>query len=490
MPSTSIESAAVDGRARTPRFIQRQLANLHKAITTNAKIIQDAIVADTGAKLREAQLEIHLSISVVKELYDNFSVEEALSQEYRVARGQDWCDRNDAVGTIYLRPQSQNLVYSIVSPLANAIAAGNCVVIESNKPHQALSSKIAEIILQHLDRDTIAFVENLPEPPSKGVLLIDQTGEIPKINASSVHTPGSSARVVALVDRSSDIVSAASSIVQARTAFGGNSVYAPDIVLVNEFAMKEFVQAAKIALSISIEETKGQDITASQATCKIAGIGLTEKELRGSGANVVMRGDLGTIAIVEDRGSSLLQRKIYGACLILHSVRSLDDGIDLANLQYGTVAPRNKTLLACYHFGAPEAAKYTTQFIDSYASFVNHAPIELTVGPAAPIGFHPSATHRYRPAMFSVPKADCIAGDSASRSLASIFRAEAKAWSDVYEKQITSSLAPTRQKAGKVVGFFDQGLITGFVVFWVPVIASAVVGSGYGIRAGIRMTRS
>jgi len=39
---------------------------------------------------------------------------------------------------------------------------------------------------------------------------------------------------------------------------------------------------------------------------------------------------------------------------------------------------RNKTLLACYHFGAPEAAKYTTQFIDSYASFVNHAPIELT----------------------------------------------------------------------------------------------------------------
>lgn len=178
---------------------------------------------------------------------------------------------------------------------------GNADHSQSNKPHQALSSKIAEIILQHLDRDTIAFVEDLPEPPSKGVLLIDQTGEILKMNASSIHTPGSSARVVALVDRSSDIVSAASSIVQARTAFGGNSVYAPDIVLVNEFAMKEFVQAAKIALSISIEETKGQDITASQATCKIAGIGLTEKELRGSGANVVMRGDLGTIAIVEDR---------------------------------------------------------------------------------------------------------------------------------------------------------------------------------------------
>lgn len=178
---------------------------------------------------------------------------------------------------------------------------GNADHSQSNKPHQALSSRIAEIILQHLDRDIIAFVEKLPEPPSKGVLLIDQTGEIPKKQASSIHTPSSSARVVALVDRSSDVVSAASSIVQARTAFGGNSVYAPDIVLVNEFAMKEFVQAAKIALSEFIEETKGQDITASPTSFKIAGFGLSEKELGDSGAYVVMRGDLGTIAIVEDR---------------------------------------------------------------------------------------------------------------------------------------------------------------------------------------------
>lgn len=133
MPSTTIESAAVDGRARTPRFIQRQLANLHKAITTNAKIIQDAIIADTNIRSREAQLEIHLTVRVVKDLYDNFSVEEALSKEYRIAKGEDLRDRNDAFGIIYLRPQSHNLVYSIISPLANAIAAGNCVVIEVKK---------------------------------------------------------------------------------------------------------------------------------------------------------------------------------------------------------------------------------------------------------------------------------------------------------------------------------------------------------------------
>lgn len=130
MPSTSIESAATDGRARAPRYIQRQLANLHKAITTNAKQIQDVIVVDTNVRSQEAQLEIYLAVSTVKDLYDSFSVEEALSKEYQVARGEDWRDRNDAVGVVYLRPQSHTLLYSIVSPLANAIAAGNCVVIE------------------------------------------------------------------------------------------------------------------------------------------------------------------------------------------------------------------------------------------------------------------------------------------------------------------------------------------------------------------------
>jgi hypothetical protein len=130
MPSTTIESAAVDGRARTPRFIQRQLANLHEAITANAKTIQDAIIADTNIRSREAQLEIHLTIRVVEDLYDNFSVQKALSKEYRIARGEDSRDRTDAFGIIYLRPQSHNLVYSIITPLANAIAAGNCVVIE------------------------------------------------------------------------------------------------------------------------------------------------------------------------------------------------------------------------------------------------------------------------------------------------------------------------------------------------------------------------
>jgi len=42
-----------------------------------------------------------------------------------------------------------------------------------------------------------------------------------------------------------------------------------------------------------------------------------------------------------------------------------------------TKSSRGQPLLASFHFGALPVAKYTTQFMDSYASFVNHIPLEL-----------------------------------------------------------------------------------------------------------------
>lgn len=78
-------------------------------------------------------------------------------------------------------------------------------------------------------------------------------------------TPGSNQLVsatrfltVAVVDRTSDIDRAARALVHARFAFKGRSPYAPDLVLVNEFVRKDFMQAAA-GYSISIGE--GMDTT-------------------------------------------------------------------------------------------------------------------------------------------------------------------------------------------------------------------------------------
>lgn len=105
----------------------------------NAQQIQHAILADTSLEIHEAQLEIYLAVSIVEDLYDAFSFEKALSEEYRIARGEDWHNRKDGVGIVYLRPHGHTLLYSIVSSMANAIAAGNCVVVEVRKPDLCLS---------------------------------------------------------------------------------------------------------------------------------------------------------------------------------------------------------------------------------------------------------------------------------------------------------------------------------------------------------------
>jgi acyl-CoA reductase-like NAD-dependent aldehyde dehydrogenase len=54
----------------------------------------------------------------------------------------------------------------------------------------------------------------------------------------------SKSRVVAVVDRTADFSQAAKHLIRARFSFKGESPYAPDVVLVNEFCMKDFCNAA------------------------------------------------------------------------------------------------------------------------------------------------------------------------------------------------------------------------------------------------------
>jgi acyl-CoA reductase-like NAD-dependent aldehyde dehydrogenase len=54
----------------------------------------------------------------------------------------------------------------------------------------------------------------------------------------------SSARTVAVVDRTADLLKAAEALVTARFTFSGNSPYAPDVVFVNEFVKEPFLVAA------------------------------------------------------------------------------------------------------------------------------------------------------------------------------------------------------------------------------------------------------
>jgi acyl-CoA reductase-like NAD-dependent aldehyde dehydrogenase len=131
-----IHSAVIDGRAQNPRYIQKQLSQLYKALQKARPVIHDAICQDSGYSSAEADTEIYLAINAVKQQYEAINFRKFIDQEYSIARGKDNPHKRVPIGCVYIIPSNHSLLYSIISPVCAAIAAGNCVVIEVR--HRAL----------------------------------------------------------------------------------------------------------------------------------------------------------------------------------------------------------------------------------------------------------------------------------------------------------------------------------------------------------------
>ena len=131
--STSIarlQASNIDGRARTPRYIQNQLRALHSSLLKNASEIRQAIAASSQYTPAEVSIEYYLAVSVVKDQYASTNFDQMLEEEYRIANGKDAANRRVAAGIVYIVPSNHTLFYSVIAPLSVAVAAGNCVVIE------------------------------------------------------------------------------------------------------------------------------------------------------------------------------------------------------------------------------------------------------------------------------------------------------------------------------------------------------------------------
>ena len=84
-PLQRINAAIIDGRCRTPRYIQKQLKTLHSALVQESSNLHQAIVKDTGCSSAEAWLEIHMTVQAVRELYEAIDFKDCLQKEYSIA---------------------------------------------------------------------------------------------------------------------------------------------------------------------------------------------------------------------------------------------------------------------------------------------------------------------------------------------------------------------------------------------------------------------
>ncbi|PKX97790.1 uncharacterized protein P174DRAFT_458383 [Aspergillus novofumigatus IBT 16806] len=431
-------AAEIDGRSQNTRYRQNEFHRLQSAVSQHIDEIQDAIQKDTGNGPEEVRAELCLALKEIRTHYLTLSLDKDLEKEYRVVAGKDNADARRGAGIVYIVPSTHTMFYSIVSALSAALAAGNCIILELTKNTMVLPAVLRRIFSQALDADTFAISEERPDATFLSrVLMVCQTGSAPLADRNLLSP--ANARTVAVVDRTADVPPAAEALVAARFAFGGRSTYSPDIVLVNEFAMKRFVEAVIQQASRYLAGPNGE-----------ARQGASDPRRFGPSASLLdaAHKDTGTRVLVSGSGWGVVE-----------------------------VHDRSGTLAATYAFGSPSAAKYITQFIDASVS-ASSSPfpsIQLTgsVGPAYPINTAPPSTEtRYTPALLQVPRPQFVSDTNNSALVKSILAPSdatrsANAW-----REALASLPSTGQRHGWKIGFFEQGLITGAVITLATLVAT------------------
>lgn len=125
-----LQMSVVDGRAENGRFRQDQLQSLHKTLREEAGQICAALQTDSNSSAAEVETEFYLAMEAVRHFYGTLDFEKDLQEEYSVVSGKDNLRRRVGLGLVVIRPTSHTRLYSVVTPLAASIAAGNCNLLE------------------------------------------------------------------------------------------------------------------------------------------------------------------------------------------------------------------------------------------------------------------------------------------------------------------------------------------------------------------------
>jgi hypothetical protein len=102
-----------------------------------------------------------------------------------------------------------------------------------------------------LDHDLCQYTARLIEDEDflSECLIVDQAPDLRALQTSNRLCSPPNDLSVAVVDRTAKVSEAAASIISARRAFAGMSPHAPDVVIVNEFVKKSFIEACSSQIS-------------------------------------------------------------------------------------------------------------------------------------------------------------------------------------------------------------------------------------------------
>jgi aldehyde dehydrogenase (NAD+) len=340
---------------------------------------------------------------------------------------------------------------------------------------------LRKLLPQAIEADTFAIISSSPSSDSLSACLqVFQETKIDNPTHDQLASP--KGRVIAVVDRTADLALAAQQLVTARFAFSGTSPYAPDLVLVNEFVKRDFLEHC---LKHSLPYLSGtSDIhsassprPASQKSSRTAETLKTLQSTRSLSLKVITSGDNG--AILDLSHLSALPPPVSQPLLCISSITSLEHAISLLDASHAPFA-------AAYHFGAPAAGKYLAQFIPAHASFINHMPYRLLLGPAAP-AFHPiDVDARYAAHHFVRPAPAYIVPPKSQGQMENMLGREGRKAAAEGLASASREIREAKRGESIAVGYFEQGIFIGLGVYGVPLLTCIGASVFFGIRAGLR----
>lgn len=483
----NIKPSVIDGTAKTPRYRERQLAKLHEKLVEKRSRVVKGIAEESQITDAEATAQYLLMLNAIKIFHESVNPKACHEAEYRIAEGKNDLLRRVPYGCAYIIPSAHDGFYSTIVPIAAAIAAGNAVVLELPQTTDQFRVQLKTILSHSLASEVFAIVNGQvfdEQYLTMNCIVLDGT-EAQSVTTSSQRISTSSRQVVAVIDRSANIVEAAKECVKSRFGFGGRSPYAPDYVLVNEFVVKQF-RAAVIDAAASYFSANSNDKAGDLTTQRAPRKPKIHEKLEKSSAEVVISGNKGTIAMLRDRDSGLLTSKTDSPLLVIVPISSMDDAINMIS-GHGQTPSR---LRASFVFAQPAAAKYLGQYIDSSITSANHIPTELLIGPPAPDAFDVCLQPRYTAEMFSLPSPQIIQKSPVTDAMALLLSADRPTQqSKKVEEELDVALRRVSEPFGPPIGFFEQGILFGLSCILITVITAtglAVKYAGPPLLAKVR----
>ena len=398
------------GRTRSIEWRREQLQALLRMLTEHEADFTDALRADLGRPALEAYAaDIGTTKVEIKHALKHVA---SWSKPKRVNPGLTSMPAKakiipEPLGTVLIIAPWNYPIQLLLSPMAAALAAGNCIVAKPSELSPACSAVLARLVPRYLDNDAITLVEGgvpettaLLELPYDHIFFTGSTnvGRVVMQAAAKHLTPvtlelgGKSPTIVAA---DADLTVAAHRILWGKHLNAAQTCIAPDYVLVESSVKDELVDEMAKALG----EFLGPDPQASTDFGRIVNdrhfarlTGLLESAggtiAAGGSSDADTRFVEPTLIVDPDLDAPIMQEEIFGPLLPIVAVDSIDAAIDFVN-------DRPKPLALYVFSSSSETAEHVLASTSSGGACVNQTILHINT-PSMPFGgVGPSGTGSY-----------------------------------------------------------------------------------------------